>query len=271
MHAKSFRKQLQHASLVVDLTDTFTSRYLSLFAKAPTARVQKNSLRKWVFVRTGINQLENVHFVDKTFEALATHHVKPDSLGIDFFVRNEDEIDPSWIPATHQKSYAVFALSAPYATRQLPMDRMIDLCAKINKPLVVLGDSGDRETANELASFFDTKGIEEKLKSMGKKTVILNLVDKLSISQTASVIRRSSFVFGHDHWYIHMAAAFRKPVFTFWGNTVPLFGSYPYKTKFWIFENKAIDCRPCSTTGYQKCPRGHFKCMNDLQFDFYLD
>jgi len=28
-----------------------------------------------------------------------------------------------------------------------------------------------------------------------------------------------------------------------------------------IIENKGLNCRPCSKIGYDKCPKGHFKCM----------
>jgi heptosyltransferase-2 len=28
-----------------------------------------------------------------------------------------------------------------------------------------------------------------------------------------------------------------------------------------IVQVKDLSCRPCSKIGYQKCPKGHFKCM----------
>jgi hypothetical protein len=31
-----------------------------------------------------------------------------------------------------------------------------------------------------------------------------------------------------------------------------------------FLENNNLWCRPCSKLGYRKCPRGHFKCMKDL-------
>ena len=33
-----------------------------------------------------------------------------------------------------------------------------------------------------------------------------------------------------------------------------------------FIENENLSCRPCSKLGYDKCPKGHFKCMNDLDF-----
>ncbi|MGE0567204.1 MAG: glycosyl transferase, partial [Bacteroidia bacterium] len=31
-----------------------------------------------------------------------------------------------------------------------------------------------------------------------------------------------------------------------------------------IFENNNLSCRPCSKLGYAKCPKTHFKCMNEI-------
>ncbi|MNL72090.1 hypothetical protein D3C87_1973440 [compost metagenome] len=75
-------------------------------------------------------------------------------------------------------------------------------------------------------------------------------------------------VFSHDTGLMHVAAAFRKKVYSIWGNTIPEFGMYPYRTAFEKLEVKGLDCRPCSKIGHSKCPKGHFKCMNDISFDF---
>jgi ADP-heptose:LPS heptosyltransferase len=106
---------------------------------------------------------------------------------------------------------------------------------------------------------------------MNKKTNIFNGAGKFSIIQFASIIKKAEFVFTHDNVMMHIAASFRKKIFTIWGNSIPLFGEYPYHTKFWIFENKELNCRPCSVKGFEKCPEKHFKCMNDIVFDFYLE
>ena len=34
-----------------------------------------------------------------------------------------------------------------------------------------------------------------------------------------------------------------------------------------IAEVKDLDCRPCSKIGYNACPKGHFKCMNEQDID----
>jgi heptosyltransferase-2 len=70
---------------------------------------------------------------------------------------------------------------------------------------------------------------------------------------------------------MHIAAAFKKPVISVWGNTVPEFGMYPYyganKGPFDIMEVRPLSCRPCSKIGYNKCPLGHFKCMEAISVE----
>jgi ADP-heptose:LPS heptosyltransferase len=64
---------------------------------------------------------------------------------------------------------------------------------------------------------------------------------------------------------MHIAAAFKKPVVSVWGNTVPEFGMTPYYGNFKIrnskFEIQNLSCRPCSKIGFKTCPKKHFNCM----------
>jgi ADP-heptose:LPS heptosyltransferase len=65
---------------------------------------------------------------------------------------------------------------------------------------------------------------------------------------------------------MHIAAAFNKKIISLWGNTIPEFGMYPYQPdpESVVFEMKNLRCRPCSRIGFKKCPKKHFRCMNDL-------
>jgi hypothetical protein len=48
---------------------------------------------------------------------------------------------------------------------------------------------------------------------------------------------------------------------------------YPYlpKSEVEYFEVKELHCRPCSKIGFQKCPKGHFKCMNNQDLEAIAD
>ncbi len=66
---------------------------------------------------------------------------------------------------------------------------------------------------------------------------------------------------------MHIGAALKKPIIAVWGSTVPQFGMSPYygnhKIPYYNSEIESLKCRPCSKIGYEKCPKGHFKCMRE--------
>jgi ADP-heptose:LPS heptosyltransferase len=67
---------------------------------------------------------------------------------------------------------------------------------------------------------------------------------------------------------MHIASAFAKPIVSVWGNTVPKLGMYPFlpeqnAPKPSVFEVSGLGCRPCSKIGFSRCPKGHFRCMNE--------
>ena len=55
------------------------------------------------------------------------------------------------------------------------------------------------------------------------------------------------------------------PVTVFFCSTVPEFGFGPLSDKTTIIQVKEqLDCRPCGLHGYKSCPKGHFKCGNEI-------
>ena len=72
---------------------------------------------------------------------------------------------------------------------------------------------------------------------------------------------------------MHVAAAFKKKIFSVWGNTIPEFGMHPYMAneKSKMIEVKDLSCRPCSKIGFDKCPKGHFKCMHEIDENLFLN
>ena len=268
--------RLEKYDCIIDLHHNLRTRIIKTFLPGKSFSFNKINFKKWLKVNLNIDQLPSLHIVDRYMHTVAPLGVKPDALGLDYFIPERDEVPREWLPATHQKNFVAYAIGAQHATKKLPLSRMIELCDRINKPIVLLGGTEDAEIGEALQEFFEeTKSLESLeylpgLQKLNKKTVIYNACGKFNINQSASLIKKASHVFTHDTGLMHIAAAFRKEVFSIWGNTIPEFGMYPYRTKFTVFENKKISCRPCSKIGYQKCPKGHFKCMNEIVFDFYL-
>ena len=260
--------------LIVDLHNNLRSKWLILALGRKSVSFKKINLTKWLMVNFKWNRLPNRHIVDRYMDTVKHLNVKMDSLGLDYFIPEKDEVDIEWLPATHQSKYAVFVIGAKFATKRLPYKRMIELCDRINKPIVLLGGKEDATLGAQIESFFTQNDQEDpmeiSLAALGKKALVYNGCGKFNINQSASILKKASWVFTHDTGLMHIASAFKKNIYSIWGNTIPSFGMYPYRTKFTIFENNKINCRPCSKIGFSKCPKGHFKCMKNIVFDFYL-
>jgi ADP-heptose:LPS heptosyltransferase len=259
---------------VADLHHNLRTSIVKLRLGVKSKSFNKLNWQKWLLTKFKVNKLPNVHIVERYLETLSDFEINPDNLGLDYFIPEKDEMPLDWLPDTHRDGFAAVVVGAKFNTKRLPTDRIIELCDRINKPVVLLGGPEDTRIAEEIEDFFrkieSGEEFEEGLDKLGKKTLVFNAVGKCNLNQSASLIKQSNWVFSHDTGLMHIAAAFKKPIFSIWGNTVPEFGMYPYKTKFTVFENKNLDCRPCSKIGYAECPKGHFKCMNDITFDFYL-
>ncbi len=259
---------------VIDLHHNLRTLRIKMALGVKAYSFNKLNFEKWVYVNFKINKLPNVHIVERYMATVANLGVKNDALGLDYFIPEKDEIDANWLPESHRKKYVVVAVGGQHTTKKLPTSRLIELCDRIQQPIVLLGGKEDELVGNEIEAFFEKRTnnapYEEGLEALGKRGVIFNGCGKFTLNQSASIVKRAYAVFTHDTGLMHIAAAFKRQIFSIWGNTTPYFGMYPYRTKFTVFENNKLQCRPCSKIGYNKCPKSHFKCMNDLQFDFYL-
>jgi len=93
---------------------------------------------------------------------------------------------------------------------------------------------------------------------------ILNACGQFSLHGSASWVQQARLLITHDTGLMHIGAAFKKHTISVWGNTIPAFGMYPYQTDYQTIEVKNLACRPCSKIGHHQCPKGHFKCMQDI-------
>lgn len=224
---------------------------MTLFKKSTT--FNKLNFEKWLYVNLRVNILPDVHIAERYLEAARDLGVRNDGKGLDYFLSPADEIKVSDLPLTHLHGYIAMAIGARHETKKLPLEKLKDLCRELNYPIMLLGGKEDAENAEILHALDPVK--------------IFNGCGKFTLNQSASLVRTAKMVITHDTGLMHIAAAFKKRIFSVWGNTVPEFGMYPYYgssggSNSEIFEIRPLNCRPCSKLGYKKCPRGHFKCMN---------
>ncbi len=238
---------------VIDLHHNLRSMQVKRALGKPSKSFNKLNIEKWLLVNLKINRLPDKHIVERYFETVAHIGVKNDLKGLNFFIDVKDEIDISSLPKEFSTGYIALVIGAKHNTKKLPTEKIISICKKINRPVVLIGGKEDLETGEKITSQISTT---------------FNACGKYNLQQSASLIKQAEKVITHDTGMMHIAAAFQKNIISIWGNTVPEFGMYPYmpgnEANSQIVEVENISCRPCSKIGFEKCPKGHFKCMNEI-------
>ncbi len=243
---------------------TFLIKTRLLFSSFPllprSASFPKLNLEKWLLVNFKWNRMPDVHIVDRYFKAVTKLGVKNDGKGLDYFIPMEEEVDISHFSKPFRNGYVAFVIGAKHPTKALPEERIIEMIEQSASPVVLLGGPEDKAKGERIVAALGTDRV-------------MNACGSYTINQSASLVRQAKKVVTHDTGLMHIAAAFRKDIISVWGNTVPEFGMYPYlpegEGSSKIMEVKGLSCRPCSKIGYDKCPKGHFKCMREIQnFEF---
>ena len=220
----------------------------------------KLNIEKYIYTSIKLNVLPKKHIVDRYLGTLVEFGVKNDGEGLDYFIAKEEETGKQDIPASHYAGYIACVIGAAHGTKRWPVHKWKELATKLDHPLILLGGKEDAANGNEIASVDDVK--------------VYNACGKFSLNESADLVRKAKFVISNDTGLMHIAAAFRKPVISLWGNTVPSFGMTPYYgdalVHSRIMQVNKLWCRPCSKIGYSKCPLGHFKCMEKIQAEEVL-
>ncbi len=240
---------------IIDLHHNLRTLQVKRKLNRPSFSFRKLNIEKWLLVNLKINRLPPVHIVDRYFETVKNFGVTNDGMGLDYFIPEKDKINIAALPETHRQGYTGFVIGAAHATKRLPLNKIISICKKINSPIILLGGKDDVENGREIEA---TVG-----------STVYNACGKYNLNQSASLVNQANKVITHDTGLMHIAAAFQKPIISVWGNTVPEFGMYPYytekhKVQSAKIEVKNLPCRPCSKIGFEECPKGHFKCMKEI-------
>lgn len=97
-----------------------------------------------------------------------------------------------------------------------------------------------------------------------------NACGRLSLRQSAELIRRAAVLVTNDSAPLHLAQAVDTPTVAIFGSTVPAFGFGPRGPRDVVVELVGLSCRPCSAHGPPVCPLGHHRCMRDIDVERVL-
>jgi len=155
------------------------------------------------------------------------------------------------LPATELK--IAIAPGSAWGTKEYPIQHFIKVMELLNRKetgFVIIGDAKGFAKGEKIISNLAEKGA--------------NFCGKLSITETIELLRRCDLLITNDSAPTHFGIAAGIKVLTIYTSTIPEFGFYPYNCGSEFIGLGGLECRPCGIHGFKECPKGHFKCGEEL-------
>ena len=246
--------------IVVDLQRTLRSRllYHGLLARRKLTYA-KHTLRRALLVHCGWNTLRAMRPVPERYVAPLrclglTAPLPPPEMhltaqsreAMHTYLRQE-------LQERGDRPLLAVAPGARWATKRWPVERFAaaaqELAQAQQAAVVVLGSAEEQWLAQELCRHL--------------RVPVLDSTGKLSLMHTAALLQQCHLLLSNDSGLMHMATALGVPVVAIFGPTVQEFGFYPFQACARVV-CADLACRPCSTKGSRRCPRGHHQCMQQV-------
>ncbi|WP_183562658.1 glycosyltransferase family 9 protein [Mucilaginibacter sp. SP1R1] len=238
---------------IIDLHNNLRTAIIKLRTGIRSSTYQKQPIKKWLSLKFKLKLIAPTHLVDRYLKTVQFLGVVNDGQPIDYYIKASHQLS-KLLPPAHQKQYIAFVIGATHFTKRMPNSKIISICRQLNYPVVLLGGNDVKDNGNIIA---DAAGPS-----------VYNACGITTLDESVYLVSQAKSIIGFDTGLTHIAEAFNKPIVSVWGGTVPdLLGVQPYMVKEVLVAGIELSCRPCSKFGLEKCPLGHFKCMNDMPED----
>jgi heptosyltransferase-2 len=152
------------------------------------------------------------------------------------------------------KKFVTIAPGSVWFTKRFPESKFAELCKMLATEgirTVLIGGKSDIDTGM-------------RIMNEAKSELVSDLTGKLTILQSAELIKRSSLLVTNDSAPLHIGNAVETLVFAIFGSTITGFGFYPYGKSDLVFQTNDLACRPCGIHGRTSCPIGTLECMKRI-------
>ncbi|NQU04690.1 MAG: glycosyltransferase family 9 protein [Calditrichaeota bacterium] len=252
---------------VIDLQNNFVSRGLTLAVKPSRVfRYSRSRLNRWIRIHVPSYREKLTippHVAIGYLNTIKGMGVLDDGRGLELNVKNDDlksaerllneftgksEIQDNNPPL-------ILAPGARHKTKIWQEDRWIELIKMAFndglKKQVLIGSPSEKDLLESIADRLDFP--------------VLMTAGKTGIGEMAALISMGKALVTNDSAPMHIASAVGTPLVAIYGPTVPEFGFSPFRCRSEVVQiEEELSCRPCHPHGTEECPKGHFRCMNDI-------
>lgn len=228
---------------LVDLHGNWRSLRIKKALGVPYKTFEKLNLQKWLLIHMGFDLIPLKHVADRYLDTVSHIGVSNDHKGLDYFMSPKTSVDINL-----NKPFIAWSIGGSFTFKKLAVAQVAAVCKKMDVPVYLLGDSQEVEEAEAI------------IEACGQPN-IKTFCGKLSLDQTALLIKKSRVLLSNDTGLMHIGAAFKKSIVSFWGCTKPSLGFAPYAAasdSVEILSN--ISKRPCSKHG-KSCKHKNLGCI----------
>ena len=196
------------------------------------------------------------HVAERYFEAARGLDVVPDGGPAEVFTSPEADAQAAAFLAQHRlgvdRPLVALAPGAAHFTKRWPEEHWHALVQKIGagQDIVVLGGKAEERIGVELTDSAASNAV--------------SAAGRFGLDVNAAILKRARQLVVGDTGLLHLATAVGTPVVGLYGPTIEEFGFFPYKAQAVAVQHD-LPCRPCSSQGGPKCPKGHHNCLVQLE------
>ena len=139
MYALLQSLKVEQFDYILDLHRNFRSLRVRSSLKIMSFTVDKINLAKFIMIRFKVNRLPEKHIVDRYMATTRMFDVTNDGKGLDYFIPAEEEVELSSLPESFRSGYIALVVGAMHATKQMPVEKMINICRELDLPVILLG------------------------------------------------------------------------------------------------------------------------------------
>jgi heptosyltransferase-2 len=158
--------------------------------------------------------------------------------------------DEQMIEAYTAAPFVTLSPASVWFTKQWPESRWVELlrCIPAGYAVYLMGAPSDEPLCARIAS------------ASGRENAQV-LAGKLSLLQSAALMRKAVMNYTNDSAPMHLCSAVNAPVTAIFCSTIPAFGFGPLSQQSHVIQTEEpLTCRPCGLHGHRECPQGHFRC-----------